>query len=719
MLVEVVIAHALTRHRAFGQLDAPVSHCRNPGANDEKRPEDRAATVPEPAHGASLAQRTDRLIALLVALDAIGISLAGIARYRAGLTHFYDLGVYDNVIWQAAHGRFFYYPQYEMSFFGDHFAPLLFLFVPLYWLFAHPCLLVILQSVALSMGAIPLARATRAILAQAGGSDGPLGSEHFREAVGIVLVLLYFANVALLHISMFDFHPLAFAIPLSLAMYQAALAGRWPRFWLTSALLLACKEESAISVASFGLVLVLFGEDRSRRRHGAVLALAAAVYFVVVMTLIIPAFQRPAAQAGWVYVTRYAHLGATLGEVLRTIALHPLHTLAVSFAPYKLETLFQLVLPLGLLPLIGWRTLLVALPSLFYGYISARNEQFRIQYQYFSVTLPWLFISASWGLQAWGRACTRLTQRWSQRRWLAMALCAAPLLLAADSSLYYLVKLKPIRSEFFAVWPHWRAIEEVRAIIGPDASVSATNSLAPFFSHRPEIYLSLDFIHNRDLVRVLGLPDYHDSRFHLFDVSDLSGSRDREKRILELLHDSDYGLRYLNLPIVLFEKGYRHADSPLLENAFPHERLLPDGSRATAYSTRELLRNDPHAVIVRKDERGADTLFEMLPGARGVIYGPYLTLEPGRYRALFNLALGQASNPSTRRAPVIDVATGLGTNVLVSAALDASQLAGEASDLPLDFTLGTETLDVEFRTHSNRNGLILRRVTLLRLDPPP
>ncbi len=692
---------------------------RNAGALDPNRPEERVGALPEPPRNVSLAQRASRLITLLVALDALGISLTGIARYRAGVTHFYDLGVYDNVVWQAAHGRFFYYPQYEMNFFGDHFAPLLFLFVPLYWVFAHPCTLVILQSVALALGAIPLSQATRAILTRASGSSGALGSELFREAAGIALVLLYFANVALLHISMFDFHPIAFAIPLSLAVYQAALAGRWPRFWVLSGLLLACQEESAITVATFGLFLLLFGEESPQRRRGAVLALVATVYFVLVMTLVIPAFQRPAAQAGWVYVTRYAHLGGSLSEVLRTIVLHPLHTLAVSFAPYKLETLFQLFLPLGLLPLLGWRTLLVALPSLFYGYISGRDEQFRIQYQYFSVTLPWLFISASWGLYAWCRACTRLTERWSQRRWLSAAICLVPLLVAADSARSYLVKLRPIRSEFFAVWPHWKAIEEVRAIIGPDASVSATNSLAPFFSHRPEIYLSLDFILNRDLVRVLGLRDYHDSRFHLFDVSDLSGSRDREKRVLELLHDRNYGLRYLDLPIVLFERGYPHVDSPLLENAFPHERLLADGSRATTYSTRELLRNDPRAVIMRKDESGSDTVFEMLPGARGVIFGPYLTLAPGRYRALFNLELGQAENAASERAPVIDVAAGLGTDVLVSATLDTSQLAGDATNVPLDFTLSAETPNVEFRTHSRRTGLILRSVTLLRLDPPP
>ena len=653
-------------------------------------------------------------------LDALAIALTAAARYRAGVTHFYDLGVYDNVVWQAAWGpRPFYYPQYEMSFFGDHFAPLLALFVPLYWIFAHPCVLVVVQSIALALGALPLSQITRSVLARASGSAGPLGAQHLREAAVVAIVLLYFVNVSLLHVSMFDFHPIAFAIPLSLAAYQAALAGRWRRFWLMSALLLATQEESAITVTAFGLVLVLFGEDRERRRHGAMLAVLAAIYFVVVMTLVIPAFQKPAAQAGWVYVTRYAHLGASLDEVLRTIVLRPFHTLAVSYAPYKLASLFQLFLPLGLLPLLGWRTLLIALPSLFYGYISGREHQFRIEFQYFSAALPWLFVSASWGLLAWGRFCARFAGRASGRPWLPVMLCALPLVVAGYAALYYDWKLRPIRSEFFAVSPHWPAIEAVRAIVGPDASVSATNNLAPYFSHRPEIYLSLDFIHNRDLVRFLGIPDYHDSRFHLFDVSDLSSSRDREQRVLELLNDPGYGIRYMNLPIVLFERGHPHVDAPQLEAAFARERVLPDGTRAITYSTRDFRRNDEDTVIVRKNAGWPDTVFEMLPGDRGVVFGPYVTLEPGRYRVVFEVAPGQVSDEGSARAPVFDVASELGTRVLASATLDPTRLAEGATEVQLEFSLASETPEVEFRTHSRRAGLVLRRVTLLQLAPRP
>ena len=110
-------------------------------------------------------------------------------------------------------------------------------------------------------------------------------------------------------------------------------------------------------------------------------SVAAALYFVLVMTVIIPAFQPRAASAGWTYVSRYAHLGGSMGEILKTLALHPLDAVVRSFETYKLKTLLELFLPLGLLPLLGWRALLVALPGLAYTYLSAHPNPIVIRSQ--------------------------------------------------------------------------------------------------------------------------------------------------------------------------------------------------------------------------------------------------------------------------------------------------------------------------------------------------
>ena len=110
---------------------------------------------------------------------------------------------------------------------------------------------------------------------------------------------------------------------------------------------------------------------------------------------ILPAFQG-AGDPGWAYGARYEHLGDSPFEVVRSVLFHPFEAITSSWRAYKLETLTYLFLPLGLLPLLGWRGLIVALPSLGYNYLSSRFHQFDIHHQYFAPALAWLTAWSYW-----------------------------------------------------------------------------------------------------------------------------------------------------------------------------------------------------------------------------------------------------------------------------------------------------------------------------------
>src|SRR5438445_9967431 len=109
--------------------------------------------------------------------------------------------------------------------------------------------------------------------------------------------------------------------------------------------------------------------------------------------------------------------------------------------------------------------------------------------------------------------------------------------------------LSPIKPGFFRRHPYRDQLEELHRIIGPEASLSATNGLAPSFAHRREYFLSLDFTLNRGLNAALRLPDYRDAMFHLFDLTALDGSQDRERRVARLLADERYRARRSRLPL--------------------------------------------------------------------------------------------------------------------------------------------------------------------------
>src|SRR5438445_5417290 len=104
--------------------------------------------------------------------------------------------------------------------------------------------------------------------------------------------------------------------------------------------------------------------------------------------------------------------------------------------------------------------------------------------------------------------------------------------------------LSPIKPSFFRRHPYHDQLEELHRIIGREASLSVTNGLAPSFAHRRQYVLALDFTLNREINAALGLPDYRDTMFHLFDLTALHGSQDRESRIAQLLADARYGVRY-------------------------------------------------------------------------------------------------------------------------------------------------------------------------------
>ena len=69
----------------------------------------------------------------------------------------YDLGIYDQVVWNLSHGRIWETTLvYETSGYYDHFEPVLVLIAPLYWLWSDVRVLLIVQALALGLGSLPI-----------------------------------------------------------------------------------------------------------------------------------------------------------------------------------------------------------------------------------------------------------------------------------------------------------------------------------------------------------------------------------------------------------------------------------------------------------------------------------------------------------------------------------------------------------------------------------
>jgi uncharacterized membrane protein len=641
-----------------------------------------------------------RWVALFALAHFLVLGVTASIRHLSGHGNFYDIGIMDNFFWQTLHGRLFFYPQYEMSYFGDHFAPILFLFVPPYAIWPHALVLIVGQAMALAAGSLFVHRIAVLHLAADQG-DGGVAPK--------ILTLLYALHPSLLFVAMFDFHPVALMIPISLAAYYCYLTRR--RVWLVVSLvvLAACQEEAAITIAAFGLYMLVFSRTTIDRWIGATTSVMAALYFVVVMKVIIPAFQPSTTSAGWTYLSRYAHLGSSMSDVAANIVLHPLQSLARSFELYKLETLMWLFLPLGLLPLLGWRALLVALPSLTYSYLSARPGQFVIQHQYFSPALGWLVVAAAQGLSVWAALWPRRAGPGSSGRWVTAA--RLPLMVAVVAMIASDIYLGPIRPAFFRRHPYREDLEVLHRIIGPEASLSVTNRLASSFAHRREYFLALDFSLNRELNAALGLPNYRDTQFHLFDLSALTGSQDRERRVAELLRDERYGVRYYRFPLVLFERGLARRAPPELEALVAGDG--DDGPGIVrAYPAIFLQYRAGGSVVPDLGVEGRGATMRFLPGGDSRVSGPRLTLPAGSYAVDFHLTL---ETPASGPVADLDVISDPGKRVHAQRRVAGADFTGDrCQPFTLPIELAVETTSLEFRTLSQGTAFRLCKVVLRR-----
>src|SRR6185369_8994686 len=184
--------------------------------------------------------RPEHLFLLLLGIAAYAVlfSFVTVTRHLTFATHALDLGYYVQLTWNLARGAGPRVSLPEMHAWGDHLSPIMYLFVPIYWLVPGPAVLLVTQSVALALGGFAVYGLARARL----GDERPAA----------VFALLYLVNPSLHGINVRDFHAAALAIPLLLAAFWAVETG-WP--WLAlvpAALTLLCREDAALPVIGLG-----------------------------------------------------------------------------------------------------------------------------------------------------------------------------------------------------------------------------------------------------------------------------------------------------------------------------------------------------------------------------------------------------------------------------------------------------------------------------------
>lgn len=101
--------------------------------------------------------KTQRILCLSVTIYTFVFSYFTIIKHFAFETYAGDLGIFEQSLWSTLKYGLFFYNTPELGVhFRIHFDPILYLILPVYSIYPSPLTLLVLQSLFLSLGAIPV-----------------------------------------------------------------------------------------------------------------------------------------------------------------------------------------------------------------------------------------------------------------------------------------------------------------------------------------------------------------------------------------------------------------------------------------------------------------------------------------------------------------------------------------------------------------------------------
>jgi uncharacterized membrane protein len=323
----------------------------------------------------------------------------------------WDLGIYTEYVKQYANLRA---PIVDIrgagfNLLGDHFQPIVALIAPFFRLFPSPATLLVAQALLTAVSVFPVVQAA---------------SDKLGTAAGRAIGLAYGFSWGLQQMINFDFHEIAFAVPLLAFSLSALLRGRTRAALLWALPLVFVKEDQGFTVAAIGLLLLVTGTrtrvpDRaSRIRGGALLVVWGLAWSLLAITVIIPHFNP---EHRYYYWSDGGVIGSGAPFSVTGLTQQAFHAW-----PVKLQTSVMLLLPTAFIAL-GSPVALVTLPSMALRFITTTSNYWGTAWHYNATVMPVLFLAAVEVIARW-----RAAPEPGPSRWGALGACWESLRAAAE-----------------------------------------------------------------------------------------------------------------------------------------------------------------------------------------------------------------------------------------------------------------------------------------------
>ena len=392
----------------------------------------------------------NRFLFLLPTLFFFIYSFASIIRHLHLGSFGYDLGIYTQVLWL--------YSQFEVplssirgtNIWGDHFAPSFMLLAPFFWLYPSAITLLVLQSLVVVSGAIPLGFLARKLVPH----------KIFPFSIQFSYLLFFGVQNALL----FDVHMITFATGFLCWMIFFAVSRRWFLYWTFFVLSLLWKEDVSTLLAAWGGTMVMLKNVRA----GALTIFLSVGWFFFVTRVGIPAFNTDGL---FKYNASFPH--DVQGWM--SVFLDP---------PEKIQTILQSFGSFSFLPLLSPVTLLPVLSHFFVNFLDpAFYGRWGISLHYRVPLAPFLAFSGIAGVASLLRA---VPHKWKQ---LFLTCASIVLILSTLFAQWKLhLPLNGLAKPAFYKEEQWmRDTREVIKHLPPNVSVGTFNNLASHIATRRDI----------------------------------------------------------------------------------------------------------------------------------------------------------------------------------------------------------------------------------------
>ena len=294
--------------------------------------------------------------------------------YNSYNSYALDLGLFTQTLKYTLQGDILYTTIDQGCYLADHFSPILFLLVPIYWLFPYAQTLLVVQAVSLGFAAFLAYKLARDI--------------GFSHRIGIIVELLFCINPLLWGLILFDFHTESLAVLFLMLMFVGMVNKKKAVFYAGFILALMTKEVIVIVLAIFGFtrfIITYIKEKRVDKQSLIIFIVSLMVYGIAILVASLVTDNDSAKMLDY-FSSRYAYInepfwGMVTGAINKFFSADSLVMFTAYLLPFALLSLFSL----------SWAIpgIFILLANILSTY-SGQNDYF---YQYASPALPFLYIA--------------------------------------------------------------------------------------------------------------------------------------------------------------------------------------------------------------------------------------------------------------------------------------------------------------------------------------